>query len=256
LDEKLKTKKVRLFTSPPRPYPYVLINVRHPDFAFLRYAEEVIIDSGIEIFRDPNVKDYPKDHLSRLIKVYLKVISIVHPRPIYVVCPDYCDDYNPRSLWINDDWTNIERTVDNVIKYTGRYDWIPWIPVIQGWNKRPDSVLRCIKLYREHGIIDRFNYFAIGNLCVEPNVDIIYKTVKTVRKELPDKRLHVFGLKLNALRRVFGLIDSCDAMAWTRPVDSSLGVNYSCKTSEERVRFFNRWVEKFNRIVAQQTLHM
>jgi queuine/archaeosine tRNA-ribosyltransferase len=228
--------------------------VFNPSFSFLRYAEEVIIDSGVEIFRNPDVKDYPKDHLSRVIDVYLKVRSVVYPKPIYVVCPDYCDDYHPKSLWISESYTNIERTVENVLKYTERYKWVTWLPVIQGWNKKPDSVLRCIKLYREYGIIDKFDYFAIGNLCVEPDVDIIYRTVKFVRGELSDKKLHVFGLKLNALKKVFSLIDSFDSMAWTRPVDSSLNANYSCKTQEERVRFFERWLQKYSKIVAQQSL--
>jgi hypothetical protein len=245
---------VKLFTTPPKPYPYILINVLHPQYSFLKYAEEVIIDSGVEIFRNPAVKDYPKDHIKKLIEVYLKVRRIVHPKPIYVTCPDYCDDYNPRSLWLSEEVTNIERTVANVLKYTKEYEWIPWLPVIQGWNKQPESVLKCIELYRKHSILDRFNYFAIGNLCVEPDPRIIYKTISLVRKELPDKRLHVFGLKLNALKKVFSLIDSCDTMAWTRPVNSSLKANWSCKTKEERKRFFEKWLARFNSIIAQHTL--
>jgi hypothetical protein len=244
---------LKLFTNPPKPYPYILINVLHPNFTFLKFAEEVIIDSGIEIFRDPNVKDYPKDHINKLLKVYFKVKSIVKNKPIHVVCPDYCDDYHPKALWLNGK-TNIERTVENVLKYTERYDFIPWMPVIQGWNKQPESILRCIKLYREYGIIDKFDYFAIGNLCVEPVVNIIYKTISLARKELPNKKLHVFGLKLNAIRKVFSLIDSCDSMAWTRPVDKSLNANYSCKTTEERIKFFERWINKVNKIVSQKTL--
>jgi len=245
---------VKLFTSPPRPYPYVLINVIHPKFSLLRYAEEAIIDSGVEIFRNPDTRDYPRDHISRLIKVYMRVKAIMRDKPIYVTCPDYPDDYNPRSLWISEDYTNIERTVDNVLKYTEKYRFIPWLIPIQGWNRRPESVLRCIRLYREHGIIDRFDYFAIGNLCVEPDVKIIYKTVRLVRDELPDKRIHVFGLKLSALRKVFHMIDSFDTMAWTRPVDNGLGVNHSCKTKEERIMFFERWLEKYNAIIRNKTL--
>ncbi|RSN73364.1 hypothetical protein [Candidatus Methanodesulfokora washburnensis] len=245
---------VKLFTSPPRPYPYILINVIHPRFSFLKYAEEVIIDSGIEIFRDPNVKEYSKNHISRLLRVYAKVRQRVHNKPVYVTVPDYCDDYHPRNLWINEQHTNIERTVDNVLKYTEKYDWIPWLIPIQGWNKNPESVLRCINLYKKYGIIDKFNYFAVGNLCVEPDIEIAYKTISLVRKELPDKKIHVFGLKLNALKKVFFMIDSFDSMAWTRPVDDSLNANYSCKTKEERLRFFERWLEKYNAIIRNETL--
>jgi glycosyltransferase involved in cell wall biosynthesis len=245
---------VKLFTNPPRPYPYVLINVMRPKFSPLRHAEEAIIDSGVEIFRDPSIRDYPGDHASRLIRVYIKARSIMRNKPIYVTCPDYPDDYHPGSLWISNDYTNIERTVDNVLKYTEKYRNIPWLIPIQGWNKRPESVLRCIKLYKEHGIIDKFDYFAVGNLCVEPDVKVIYETIRLVRGELPDKRVHVFGLKLSALRMVFHMIDSFDTMAWTRPVDSSLRVNHSCKTKEERIRFFERWLEKYGAIIRTETL--
>jgi hypothetical protein len=61
---------VRFFTLPPSGvyWPYVLINANRPERG-LRYlrrwgrVEVVIVDSGVEIFRDPSVRDYPPDHL-------------------------------------------------------------------------------------------------------------------------------------------------------------------------------------------------
>jgi hypothetical protein len=114
-----------MFTTPPKPYPYVLINVMHPKFSPLKYAEKVIIDSGVEIFRDPSVKDYPRDHIYRLLKVYAKTRQIIHNKKVWVTVPDYPDDYHPRNLWINEQYTNIERTVENVLKYTEQYRTIP-----------------------------------------------------------------------------------------------------------------------------------
>jgi hypothetical protein len=251
---------LKFFTDPPRPYPYILINVRNPHFRFLKYAEEVIIDSGVEMFRDPNVKDYPRGHVSRVLKTYLRVREIVHPKPIHVTCMDYCDDYNPGALWLSPQHTNIERTVENLLKYSKRYDWVPWLPVIQGWCGKPESVRRCIDLYRKHGVLEEFSYFAVGNLCVEDRGDVIYRTVKIVREELPDVKIHVFGLKLNALRRVSGLIDSFDSLAWSMAVDSSVKKDpsgrYMCRNMEERRRYFERWLEKVRRITGQKTLEL
>jgi len=237
-----------MFTTPPRPYPYVLINVMHPKFSPLRYAEEVIIDSGVEIFRDLNIRDYPRSHIFRLLRVYAKTKQIVRDKKVWVTVPDYPDDYHPRNLWLSEEYTNIERTVENVLKYTEQYKSIPWLIPIQGWNKNPKSVLRSISLYKEHGILDKYDYYAVGNLCVENDVDIMFKTLKLVREALPDKKIHVFGLRLNALKKVYWLIDSFDTTAWTRPVDKTLKANYSCKTREERIRFFERWLEKYNSI--------
>jgi hypothetical protein len=117
-------------------------------------------------------------------------------------------------------------------------------------------VLRSISLYKEHGILDKFDYYAMGNLCVENDVEIMYKTLRIVREALPDKKIHVFGLRLNALKKVYWLIDSFDTTAWTRPVDSTLNANYSAKTHEERIRFFERWLEKYNKIIKNTTLDM
>jgi hypothetical protein len=41
------------------------------------------------------------------------------------------------------------------------------------------------------------------------------------------------------------LIDSFDSTAWTRPVNRTLNANYSCKTREERIKFFDTWLERF-----------
>ncbi|RLI17110.1 hypothetical protein DRO54_11995, partial [Candidatus Bathyarchaeota archaeon] len=86
-----------------------------------------------------------------------------------------------------------------------------------------------------------------------PDIMIIYDTYRLARKLLPDKKLHVFGLKVRALKLVKGIIDSFDITAWTRPVNSKLG-NWSCKNSEERRRFFKAWISRLNEILSQKTL--
>jgi len=217
---------IKFFTLPPItiPYPYVLINLNHPQLKYIykyyRNIKEVIIDSGIEIFRNPNIKDYPPSHERKLVRCYHTIRNFV--KNVYVTCPDYCDDYHPKSLWLSDNYTNIERTVDNVLYYTSKYDF-NWLIPIQGHYKKPNSVFKCLKYYDKYGIIDKFNYFAIGTLCIEPDIRIIIKTISNVRSILEkDKKLHVFGLKIKALKYVSHLIDSFDSMAWTRPVDSSI----------------------------------
>jgi len=96
------------FTFPPYtiPYQYVLVNSRHfsKGYAYVkkhyRFIRKVIIDSGVEIFRNKGVFDYPEGHIQRMIRNYDKVRQFV--KETYLVCPDYPDDYYPRSLWISD----------------------------------------------------------------------------------------------------------------------------------------------------------
>jgi len=249
-------RRVKFFTTPPEPWPYVLLNVNNPrkGMPWTRYADEVWIDSGVNIFKvDLSVKDYPRGWEARLIKVYLKVRARVGRKPVYVTMPDYPDDYHPRSLWLSEEVTNIERTVENAIRLAEKYPWVPWVPVIQGWNRQPESVLRCIRLYRECGFLDEFDYFAVGNLCVENDPAIIYRTAVLVRRELPDKRIHVFGLKLSALRLVHRLIDSFDSLAWSLAVSERLKYPTNermAKTRRDEVRFFRAWVGRMREIVG------
>ncbi len=251
-------REVKFYTLPPVPYPYILINANNPQTAFVHKFREVvksiILDSGVEIFRDPSVKDYPKAHIERIVCLYKRIRRLFPHATVWATVPDYCDDYHPRNLWINEEMTNIERTVANIIKCVETYGYVNWLIPIQGWNKQPQSINRCIKQLHEHGIIQEFQYFAIANLCVEPDIKVISETIKIARSAMPDKKLHVFGLKLSAVPLVRTYIDSFDSMAWTRPVNSSLNANWSCKTTEERIRFFNAWLNRLNHLMAQKTL--
>jgi len=251
----------RFYTSPPpvEGYPYILINANKPDLSYLRRNSNairgVIIDSGIEIFRDERVKDYPRGHEHRMLRLYSRVKAMLPNAEVLVTVPDYCDDYHPRSLWLSDEVTNIERTVANVERLTGQHPEVNWLIPVQGWNSQPRSIIRCIDQYRELGILDRYDYFAIGNLCVEPSVRITCETIKIARELLPRKRIHVFGLKLKALKHVATLIDSFDSAAWTRQVSRRLRANWSCKNIDERRRFFLAWLNRANEILAQSTLY-
>ena len=68
---------IKFFTRPPDSvlWSYVLINAHRPDWG-LRYLKkwgtgvrEVIVDSGVEIFRDRNVKDYPGGYRAQAKRV-------------------------------------------------------------------------------------------------------------------------------------------------------------------------------------------
>jgi len=250
---------IRFYTTPPTTvqYPYVLINAANPQIGYVRkhgkVIQSIIIDSGIEIFRNPFVKDYPSGHVYRMVKLYNKVKSIAPNAEVYLTCPDYCDDYNPKALWLSDEITNVERTVQNVLLYTKKFPHVSWLIPVQGWNKQPKSIVRCIEQYREHGVLDRYDYYAVGNLCVETRPMVVYQTCRIAKENLSGKKIHVFGLKLNALKYVADLIDSFDSTAWTRPVNSRLNANWSCKNSVERERFFTAWLERLNSILLQAT---
>ena len=243
------------YTLPPNPipYPYILINANYPvtGLCYLRrhhkYVKKVIIDTGIEMFRDPSVKEYPDGWVHHLISLYDRVRLLYPNIDVLVTAPDYCDDYNPRGLWLTEDITNIERTVDRAIECLEEYSDVNWLLSIQAWYRQPKSVLKCLRLYKELGVLRRHKAFAIGNLCVERSKRLTHEAIQLARKELGhDKTLHVFGLDLSTFPTVKNLIDSFDSFAWTRCVDRRLGFNRSARNTAEKIQFFKIWVEKLN----------
>jgi len=252
---------VRFYTLPPIPYPYILFNANNPKisipFKFKEKVESIILDSGIEIFRDSAVKDYPSNHIWKIVHLYNKLKRLFPRAEIWATIPDYCDDYHPQNLWLDKEHTNIERTVENIKKWTKKLDYVNWLIPIQGWNKQPKSIERSIALLEKYGITEEFDYFALGNLCVEPDVKIVFETARLARKLLPDKKLHIFGLKLRAVPLIQSYVDSFDNMVWTRPVNSSVKKRFgswSCKTAEERKAYFKAWLDRLNHYLAQTTL--
>ena len=234
---------VRFYTLPPFEigWPFVLINANNPNgglkYVRMHRPKGVIIDSGVEIFRDPNVKEYPPNHIYRLIYLFKYVRK--YSDEVHVTIPDYPDDYNPGSLWV-DGKDNIERTVENVIKYIDMYPKVDWLVPIQGHNEDPSSIIKSIGLYDEMGILDRFEYFAIANLCVSKKMGTIVKTVNTAYLYLPQKRLHAFGISLNAVKRLGGKLFSFDSMAWTFPRGRG---GHSVRNERERKLYFMRYLE-------------
>jgi len=255
---------LRFYTLPPLSvqYPFILVNANHPEEG-LRYIRRnrkaikaVLIDSGIEIFRDPKVKEYPEGPRGRILKqvrLYNRVKSLVPGAHILVTIPDYCDDYIPGNLWISQEFTNIERTFQNVVWALDEFPEIPWLVPIQGHNKKPRSIAKSIYLLEEAGILSDRKYYAVANLCVEKSQEIIVETLKIARKALPGKFIHAFGLDMRAIAKAYhyrllsstdtqlfmrqgmklwkegmvmraikraglrGILDSTDSTAWTRP---------------------------------------
>ena len=73
---------VKFFTLPPDkiPYPYILVNANRPNVRYIwlnkDFIEMVIIDSGVEMFRNPSVKDYPPRWFDRIAELYKRIKKI------------------------------------------------------------------------------------------------------------------------------------------------------------------------------------
>ena len=252
------TAMPRFYTLPPieLPYPYILINANRPEEG-LRYIakhrsiiEAVIIDSGVEIFRDLAVKEYPGGPRAwiekKIIPLYKRAKNIVSDAEIVATIPDYPDDYHPKSLWVNGK-TNIERTLDNILYAIENHSDVDWLIPVQGHYEKPSSIEYSIRLLRGYGIIDwvmkHTRYFAVANLCVSKKCRIIWETVEKAWRLLPgDAMIHVFGPAVNCLKRIWRYIYSFDSTAWTRPRAPNGSSAYN---STERAYLFLTWLWKY-----------
>ena len=244
---------MRFYTLPPIKifWPHVLINANRPEtgLAYVRThrrdVEAIIIDSGIEIFRDPNVKDYPPGHLKRLVWLYNRVRCLCSDAEVWVTAPDYCDDYHPGALWLNADFTNIERTVESVKRALTEHPEVDWLIPVQGHYREPKSVAYCISLYEQEGILDGRDYIAVANLCTERRHDIMLETILIAERMLHPRRIHVFGLDVDVATKVKRRIFSFDSLAWTFPRSPGLP---SCKNSKQRRQYFLAFIKRLEEL--------
>lgn len=111
---------------------------------------------------------------------------------------------------------------------------------IQGHNEDPESILRSIDLYEQAAILDKFDYFAIANLCVSKSSTTIVQTINLANLFLPLKKLHAFGISLRAVRKLKGKLYSWDSTAWTFPRQSG---GWSAKNEREREEYFFAYLQ-------------
>lgn len=170
----------------------------------------LFMDSGAQqfykSFRD---FDYPyseKDYLEFALRAGVDYIATLD-LPL--------DILHPRGLPIGE---GIRRTVEHGVELIGLAEDLgvvdKVVPVLQGFDD-PSQWLESLDLYKSHGVTpDRFRYWGVGSICMMKSPPMVHKVLSAVREALPDARLHVFGISMNSLRRVFHVINSYDTSVW------------------------------------------
>lgn len=89
---------------------------------------------------------------------------------------------------------------------------VPWIPVIQGWDR--DDYLYCEALYLAAGVdLAAQARVGIGSICRRGHVPEIVEVIETFAGR--GYRLHGFGVKITALPIIGHLLRSADSYAWS-----------------------------------------
>lgn len=137
------------------------------------------------------------------------------------------------------------RTVANLLELRELAPEVPWIPVLQGWERA--DYLRCWELYERAGVdLEREPVVGVGSVCRRQHT----AQALAIFEALQPLRLHGFGLKLQGLAQAGHLLTSADSMAWSygarkRPVACG-GSHRSCANC---YTYAHQWREQAQAVV-------
>jgi len=106
----------------------------------------------------------------------------------------------------------LERAAENLAYIQDHNVSAKPMTVLQGWEL--GDYVECIDRYREAGVLT--DYIGIGSVCRRNAESKIRKIVTTVAENLPNKKLHAFGVKQSILNfsDVRDALNSVDSSAW------------------------------------------
>jgi hypothetical protein len=259
------------------PWLYLLTNVYEVD-KVVRYVEflksigintskvSIILDSGVERYWKKPCSEVAFDYDDRYWNKFWNAVDMLkNLRSEYwvffeVTVPDYPDDYSKawgkqHCLWV-DNYTNIDRTLENVFYIIEHDKKVRWLLPAQGYENVPESILLPLEVYVSHGLHKRYS-IGLANLCTTKSDSIIVSTLKLAREFCNDCNFHVFGAKLTAVAKAIEMRylkpgDSFDTFSWTF-TESGVYVNrrgrqkYSAETKEERTLSFKLYLKRVSK---------
>jgi len=192
-------------------YPYKILPMYlYIKGHFPRFFEHIIVDSSVnKFFKYMKLKDYPRWYLEVYPKLAKKLTAKYGDR-VWVVIPDYPDDY--RENRIED---NTEKTLENVVAFIEKCPDVNWLPVIQARFLDIMAFRRACKMYRE--VLGDYPRIAIGTLCTRAPEDYAKFCVMATRQFFPRSWIHVFGPNVRWLRFMKYYVNSIDTVAYYKP---------------------------------------
>jgi len=264
----LRKHGVKFYTFPPLykdvvvPWTWIIVNVFNYemiDYIVDRYRDRglriqsVIFDAGVDKmwFKEYGYLpiDYDDSYWNKYWSGidYLKSLSKQYGFFLEAVVPDYPDDYSYKwgkkhALWseeCSDYPTNIDRTIDNILRVVESDNSVVWLIPSQGYEENPHSMYYSIKILMDLGLHKRYR-IAIANLCKSLKASTILETMNMARKACSKCSYHIFGPSLSGIRKIFenNLFrrgDTWDSIAWTYPRKSRIG---HPQNSYEEIKYF------------------
>jgi hypothetical protein len=146
-------------------------------------------------------------------------------------------------------WYHINSTIGNyynMIQQMTEDEIKKCIPVIQGWKIQ--EYLYCIERYEKNGLIAP--YMGVGSICRRGSAREIAKILSIIKGELPNTKLHGFGVKKSVIDLLpDGILHSIDTAAYMfakkhngRWVTSANGIDLALEEMQREI------MEKTNKV--------
>jgi len=105
------------------------------------------------------------------------------------------------------------RTIENYLDLVSYAPDVPWIPVLQGWEK--DDYRRHVEMYAAAGVsLADAPIVGVGTVCRRQSHKEAGEILHTIRAA-GVSRLHGFGFKVLGIRAWGHLLTSADSLAWS-----------------------------------------
>jgi hypothetical protein len=270
----IEYSKIYFYTYPPvtSTWSYLLLNV-HNYRDINRFIDKdlkiaaIILDAAVDYYwRKPCSSisaDYDDEYWNTFWDAvdYIKRIAKEKWIHLEVTVPDYPDDYSrvwgkQHCLWI-DNYTNIDRTLENVFFIIEQSKSVKWLLPAQGYENTPESILIPLEIYVNNGLHRKYR-IALANVCTSKNVAAIVETIRVAREFCSGCRFHIFGPSIKAVEDAvrLGLLrqgDSFDSVAWTYPRLSSF---WTARNEYERVIYFELYLKRVAEALIGKTIDL
>lgn len=160
----------------------------------------------------------------------------------YVSVLDYPCEKTVERVPNETNYERIDRTIANTKECLKHQIRGRWVPVIQGLE---------IEEYRYainelKGILDLIDYVAVGSMCSRRKLSEIKEVVTLLNRELPNHRIHAFGVDFRALRSnyVYNSIYSADSQAWRFFIPNKTKEHRFASSRSEVVQAFSNYSAK------------
>jgi hypothetical protein len=105
-----------------------------------------------------------------------------------------------------------ELTINSYVDLKTCAPEVPWLPVLQGWE--PSDYFAHVAMYLARGIdLSQEPLVGVGSICRRTDTDDAEVTLAHLGKM--GLKLHAFGLRVAALKKIQGYLKSADSMAWS-----------------------------------------